>query len=427
MKARWRAAWRGAVLAALLAAANIHLSGQPDPAASAAWPGLWGPHRDARVAGPLRFEPGMRLKEIWRRPIGLGVSEVAIASGRGYTMFSDGEHDYLTAFEVGNGKEIWRTRMGATYRGHDGSGDGPISTPVADGGRIFALDPWGKLFAFDAATGRQLWRRDLQLDLGAVPPFWGFATTPLPVGNTLVVQAGGAERNNLVALDPATGRTVWSSQPAAKNGYSSPVLMTLAGVPQIVAATADKVFAVKPEGGSLLWSHPALGEARQSPVPLPGDRLFLTSWDESAVWKLSPEEAGWKVQELWRKPVLKANYSPTVYYQGYLYGMSGIFLTCVDPATGETKWRERVYYASLILVDGLLAVIGERSGDFHLVAATPEGFREQLKVRVFNPGARSITGPMFAGGRFLLRNGEEMVLLEPARPEARPAAERKGE
>ena len=399
-------------LAALLAMALNPGGGQAEPVRSAYWPGLWGPNRDARVTDPLRVESGAQLKEVWRRPVGKGFSEVAMEGDRGYTMFTDGEFDHLTAFDLATGKEVWRTRMDATYRGHDGSLDGPISTPVTDSGRIFALNPEGKLFAFEAASGHVLWQRDLKAELGGVPPFWGFATTPLPFGKTVVVQAGGERSNNLVALDSATGKTVWAAQPSTKNGYSSPVLLTLAGVPQIVAATSDKVFAVRPEDGAILWTHEAIGEPRQSPVPLPGDRLFVTSWEESAVLKVTAGEGGFKVQEIWRKPVLKTTFSPTVFHQGFLYGMNGMFLTCLDPETGEMKWRERIFGASLILVGDYLALIGEQSGVFRLVEASPQGFHERLKASVFTPGARSLTGPMFVGGRFLLRNGEEMVMLE---------------
>lgn len=406
-----RRLWRSVGL--LLLAAGLGLDGgRAAPPQSVEWPGLWGPNRDARVAGPLRVEPGMQVREIWRRPLGKGYSEVAMAAGRGYTMYTDGQIDHLLAFDLATGKEVWNAGMEKTLRGQSGSDDGPISTPTIADGRIFALDPWGKLFAFDQATGKVLWTRDLKAELGAVAPFWGFATTPLPLGRTLIIQAGGAERNNLVALDPATGKTVWSSQPANENGYSSPVLMTLAGVPQIVGATNDKVFGVVPEDGSVLWTHPAPGEPRQAPVTLPGDRVLVMSPTDVALLRVSSENGVWKVQELWRKPAFKGNYSPVVYHQGYLYGMNGSFLACVDPETGETKWREKVYNATLLLVDGHLAVVGERSGNFHLIEATGEGFREKLRAPIFTPGARTLTGPMFVGGRFLLRNSEEMVMFE---------------
>jgi len=395
----------------ILLCATFWAASFPGPAGGD-WPGLWGERRDAVASGPLKVRAGMEVKEIWRRPIGRGYSEVAVVAGRAYAAFSDGQTDFLAALDLGTGEEIWKARMEATYRGHDGSDDGPISTPVVSGGRVFFLDPRGKIFAFDAATGRETWRRDLAVDFGAVAPYWGFSTSPLPVEQLLLVQAGGAERHNLVALEQVSGKTVWSSHPANQNGYSSPVLGNLSGTEQVVAVTSDKVFAVNPKDGTVLWAHPSVGEPRSSPVLLPGDRVLISSWFESAVLEVTSEEREWKAEELWKAPILKANYSPTVYHQGYLYGMNGAYLTCVDPETGEPRWRQKVYNASLILVDAHLAVLGEKSGNFHLVEATPKGFREKLKVRVFNPGARSITGPVFVSGRFLLRNGEEMVLLE---------------
>lgn len=413
--------------ALFFAALGLPIQAQGQPAGRPAeWPGLWGPGRDARVAGPFQVAPGTQVKELWRRPVGKGFSEVAMAGGRGYVTSSDGEVDHLAALDLATGKEVWRSRMDPTYRGHDGSDDGPISTPVLAGGRIFSLNPFGKLFAFDEASGRGLWSRDLKAELGASPPFWGFATTPLPVGDTLVVQAGGEQGNSLVALDPATGKTLWSSRPASQSGYSSPVLLTLGGAAQIVAATTDKVFGVKPEDGTVLWSVASPGEPRQSPVPLPGDRLLLVTWQDATVYKLAREEGAWKVQELWRKPVLKSTYSPAVYYEGNVYGMNGTYLVCLDPDSGEVRWREKVYNASLLLVGGHLALVGERSGNFHLVEATPEGFREKLKARVFNPGARSLTGPEFVGGRFLLRNVEEMVMFELTDGAPAPAEGKKG-
>ena len=412
-------------IAALIAVAAVSVAGRAESSEAGEWPGLWGPNRNARVAGPLKLGPGAAVKEVWRRPIGKGYSEIAAVGGRGFTMFSDGEIDHLTAIDLATGKEVWRSRMEATHRGHDGSGDGALSTPVASGGRVFALEAGGKLFAFDAATGRELWQRDLTADFGAQAPWYGFATTPLPVGETLVVQTG-AESDNLVALEQATGKTVWTSQPASQNGYSSPVLTTLAGVPQIVAATSDKLFAVDPEDGSVLWDHPAIAESRQSPVFFPEGRILITTWDESAVFEVTRAEETWKVEELWKKPILKATYSPAVFHEGHIYGMNRTYLTCLDAETGDVKWRHKVYNASLILVDGHLAILGEKSGNFHLVEADPEGYREKLRFRVFNPGAQSITGPMYVAGRFLLRNGEEIVMLELAEGSAGEGEERTG-
>ena len=69
---------------------------------------------------------GFGLELIWKKPLGSGYSRIAVADGRGVTMFSDGEFDRLVALDVDTGEEIWRYQIATTYRGHDGSQDGPI-------------------------------------------------------------------------------------------------------------------------------------------------------------------------------------------------------------------------------------------------------------------------------------------------------------
>lgn len=383
----------------------------PGMAVAEDWPGLWGPERNARVAGPLEIGEEMVVREVWRRSLGGGYSEVAVVDGRGYTMFTDGTADFLIAFSLATGETIWILALEETHRGHGGSHDGPLSTPVYHRGWIFALDPSGRLFAVDAANGEPRWRRDLVAVAAAVLPGYGVATTPLPVEDLLIIQTGG-EENNVVALDVSTGQKRWASNPSSASGYSSPSLMILAGRRQVVGATTEKVFGLDPADGSVLWTHPALDYARQSPVALSGNRILVVSWDESMLLEISESEGAWKAEEVWRKPVLKANYSPAVYREGYIYGMNRSYLQCLNAESGEVVWRQKVYESTLILVDGHLAVLGEKSGRFRLIKASPEGFQQVLAADVFTPGARSVTGPMFVAGRFLLRNLEEMVFLE---------------
>jgi hypothetical protein len=84
----------------------------------------------------------------------------------------------------------------------------------------------------------------------------------------------------------------------------------------------------------------------------------------------------------------------------------------VDAATGEVKWKQKVYGGSLILVDGHLVLLAESAGDLRIAEATAAGYREKLRTPVFNPGATCNTGPSWAQGRVFLRNLEELVALE---------------
>jgi outer membrane protein assembly factor BamB len=385
-------------------------------AAADDWPQLWGPGGDGRAAATTSMTRSATLKarEVWRRPIGSGFSGVSVVGTRGYTALSDGQKDQAIAFDTASGRELWRTPLGETYRGHDGSRDGPISTPTVEGGRVFLVGPHGLLVALDARDGRVAWSHDLPKEYGAAVPAYGFATSPLAAAGRVIVQAGGAKENYLVAFEQASGKVAWSVNPGAGATYASPVLATLHGVPQLVTVSADKVLGLSPGDGSVLWSHarPNENEPSRGPVVLPDGRVFVPSWNEGAVVAVTRDGGAFKAAELWRRPVLKNSYSPTVHHEGHLYGFNGQYLVCIDPATGDVKWRQKVYSGSLILVDGHLVVLGESSGDLRVAEATPAGYREKLKTSVFNPGATSFTGPTWAGGRVYLRNVEELVALE---------------
>src|SRR5262245_27897380 len=112
---------------------GVGVCGLPTAALSDdAWPRLWGPSGDGKADAAARLPGGtaLRVREAWRRPIGSGFSGIAVAGGRGFTAFSEGAQDHAVAFDAATGRELWRTSLGEAYRGHDGSKDGPSSTPT---------------------------------------------------------------------------------------------------------------------------------------------------------------------------------------------------------------------------------------------------------------------------------------------------------
>ncbi len=384
-----------------------------DRGGSKDWPGLWGPSRDGVTDTRLALGEAPAARVAWRRPIGSGFSGISVSAGRGYTGESDGTNDVAVAFDLATGRETWRVPLGPTYRGHDGSKDGPISTPTIDQSRVFVISPKGTLFALDAPTGRLLWRKDLKADFGAPEPAYGFAASPLVAGTRVIVQAGGVT-HSLAAFDKATGKLLWSANHSKTTGYASPVLATLNGRSQVVVHAGDSVYGASPEDGTLLWTH-SLGapiESDRPPLVLPGDRVLLSRWEDTRLLQIERGETGLKAREVWKSPRLRGSYSPTILHQGHLYAMGGANLLCVDPANGEIVWREKVYPGSLILVDGKILHLGEQSGELRVAEASPSGYRQRLKTPVFNAGATSSTTPSFADGRVLMRNVEEIVALE---------------
>lgn len=378
------------------------------------WPGLWGPSRDATAAASAAPARPTGFKELWRRKASGGYSELIVGAGLVYTMELRDGTDFVIALDPATGRERWRSAIGPTYRGHDGSHDGPIGTPVIDGLDLFAVGPNGHLVAINAETGRERWRHDLRAEYKAAQPAYGFGTSPLIAGNLVIVQTGGAESAGLLAFERTTGKLAWTAPYTKSPGYMSPTLGTIAGSRQIVAAAGDSVFAVDPSTGRLLWTTKGSSpgeEVGNPPIIIPGDRVLVTFWGEAMMLKISREGDTFSASELWRSPRLRNAHAPTVYRDGHLYGFAGTYLLCVDAATGDVKWRERTYEGSLVLIGSNLLMLSQSGGDIRVIEANPARFVEITRRTVLTPGATTMTGPSVAGRRVFIRNVEEMVAL----------------
>ena len=401
----------GAVFLGIVVAGGV---ATPFVAAADIWPGLWGPSGNGRAAAEARLPRGsaLRVREAWRRPLGSGFSGIAIEGGRGYTAFSDGAHEQAVAFDTASGRELWRADLGETYRGHDGSKDGPAATPALDGERVFMVSRNGLFVALDAASGRVAWRHHLPGELGAPPPFYGFATSPLVDGANVIVQTGG-ERSGLAAFDRARGNVVWTAAHSKTAGYSSPVRAALGGVSQLLVLASDLVYGVRPADGGLLWSHPTGwgDEALRAPLAVAGSRVLISGMNEARLIEVKADGERFTATEAWTTARLKNSLSPTLFEDGHLFGFGSGYLVCLDDR-GEVAWREKVYAGALIFVDGHVLILGAESGELRVARLSPRGYDERLKAPVFNAGATSVSGPAFAGGRLFLRNTEEMVALD---------------
>ena len=376
-----------------------------------AWPGLWGPSRngESTSAAPASLAAA---KELWRRKSAGGYSEVAAADGRAVTMELRDGADFVVAFDAESGREQWAVRVGPTFKGHTGSSDGPIATPAIDRDLVFAVGPHGLLVALDATTGAERWRHDLVREFGATVPAYGFASSPLPVNGRVLISTGGPNSRGLLAFDRVTGRLAWSAAHAKSAGYSSAVLGTLAGTRQVVAAAGDRIFAVSPGDGALLWSIAGLGadkELANPPIVLPGDRVLYSSWDESVMLRITRQGSAFTATEAWRSPRLRAYNGPTVHRDGLLFAFVGPWLVCADVDKGEIRWREKIGEGTLVGLGSQLLVLGQTSGDLRLVAASPDGYRELSRTRVFTPEVTSVTGPSVTPNRIYLRNLQEIV------------------
>jgi outer membrane protein assembly factor BamB len=387
------------------------------PATTISWSGFRGSHRDGIVAGvrigtDWRDAPPVAL---WRRPIGPGWSSFAVAGDILYTQEQRGDDEIVSAYRVSTGEPLWMHTDAARFYETNG-GAGPRATPAIDGGRVYSLGATGILNALDARSGRVVWSRDAAATTGAPVPIWGFSGSPIVADGLAIVALGGM----LAAFDLKTGEPRW--QAGSGDGYSSPHLATIAGVPQILLMGSTGTASVATADGKPLWSHawPAGATTVVQPGVVPDGDLLLGSTSGLRRVALMQGPDGWNVAEGWTSNGLKPYFNDFVIHKGHAYGFDGAILAAVNLHDGMRAWKGGRYgQGQLVLLpdqDALLVLSEE--GELVLVQATPERFMEVARA----PGITGKTWnhPVVVGDVLLVRNGEEMAAFRLPAAERRP-------
>lgn len=388
------------------------------------WPQWRGQNHDgvASQQGVFEFTEGDGLKVVWQKPLGSGYSSISVANGTAVTMFSDSTYDYVVALNPENGKEEWRFKIDSTYIGHDGSHNGPISTPLVSGEKVYALGPKGQLVALDLKSGGEIWASHLVRDHNSKEPLYGFATAPLIHRDVLIVETGG-QQSTVSGFNINTGDLLWSAGNDTVN-YQSPILLNIDGQKQVVCVGDKYLYGLEPQSGNMLWEYRHGGGGQTgNPVVVDGNKLFLQyKWSECVLLELTKNQDQFAIKEVWKSRNIKGTYCVPVYHDGYIYGYSSRFLTCLDAKTGESVWKSRQPGDGfIILVDGHL-VITTKKGGLHIAKASAEGYQEVASVPLFeNP---TWTPASFANGRINARNLTDIASIEVAKIDQVVSAER---
>ncbi len=402
---------------AILLLATLLLGAQHGRAQT--WNGFRGPNGDGSIETSEATAPS-DLRVRWKIPLGSGYSGVSVAEGLAVTMDTDGESDRLIAFHTSTGTEAWKIVVAPNYQGHDGSVDGPVSTPAISEGRVFALDPGGRFLAVDLETGDILWERDLSADRNADDPYYGFGSSPLVFGDTVLVQVGGSH-GALMAMRAVDGRVLWSDGEGVID-EQSPKRLSVDGFEQIVYATNESLRGVDPGSGRLLWEwehdggNAAFGSNTTSPLPLPDGRIHFTATNDEGVLLRVPRDSSEVAapvpapEELWRSKAMSRTYSPPTHWRGDLYGFTARLMTSWDLETGQMNWRSRDPGDGFAtLVDGHL-IVATKSGSLHLAPASEQGWQEIAAVELFDELVW--TPPTYADGAIWARSIGAMARVD---------------
>jgi outer membrane protein assembly factor BamB len=353
--------------------------------------------------------------------IGDGYSTPAVVGTRIYLMSNRGmENEFVQALSIQDGQPIWTTRVGNVGNPNQNPPYAKArSTPTVDGNFIYALGSDGDLACLEAKSGKIRWQKNIRREFGGQPGEWAYAESPLVDGDMVVVTPGGAQAT-MLALNKKTGAVIWKSaipggDPA---GYASAVVVQGGGRKQYVQLLSKGMVGVDAKTGQFLWRYKevAKGPAQYfTPVAHNGHVYGGALGVGGGLIRLKVDGGGVATEQVYFERGLPNGIGGAVVVGDYLYGgdMPGQRLVAVEFTTGKVKWKtENFAWASIAYADGNLYLHGI-NGDFALVEATPEGYREKGR---FTPPAQpkkkqagpfpegAFAYPVIANGRLYIRD-----------------------
>jgi outer membrane protein assembly factor BamB len=397
------------VVAAFTALAGAQSAG-PD------WPQWRGPRRDGTLTSftePKAWPD--TLTQRWKITVGEGYATPILVGNRVYQFSRQGENEILRAIDAASGKVIWEQSYPAPFEMTSGTrrhGPGPKSTPTYADGRIFTLGMSSIVTAWDAATGKVLWR----IPSGPIQPEFHTAQSPLVDGNQMILHIGGENQGSLNSFDPATGKVRWSwtgDGPA----YGSPIIANLGGSRHLMLFSQQNFIGVNPDTGALLWSVPF--EARSttnSITPLVyGNTIIVSGQGKPLTAYIVANKGGkWVADLAWENPAIQMSFSNGVLVGDAVFSMSplnsGQFFWA-DAKTGKTLWlsEPRQGGNAAITRSGDLLFVLKDTGELMVGKATPGMAFTPAKTYTVATSA-TWAPPVISGNRIFVKDVETLAL-----------------
>jgi outer membrane protein assembly factor BamB len=394
------------------------------------WPAFLGPTHNA-VSTETKLSRKLPPPLIWEFAKGTSYTSPAIVGDRLVFVHRLADEEIVECLHAETGASRWRFGYATAFEDRYGYNNGPRSSPVIDGERVFVLGAEGKLHCLDLGSGRVVWRRDLRADYKVPQDFFGTASTPLVEGRLLIVNVGAPGGPCVVGLDTATGGEAWRAGREWGPSYASPVPAVVHGRRRVFVFAGGES---DPPAGGLMSIDPANGrvdfafpwrsrsfESVNASCPVIFDNKVLVSASYRTGSALVEVRPDFTHRVAWTTGQFALHFNTPIYRDGYLYGFDGrnepdASLACVDAASGRIVWRETpewtdsaetrsggrqqhtvgTYRGSLLAADGQFLCLGEL-GHLLWMDLTPKGYREVSRAWLF-PARESWTLPVLSRG-----------------------------
>ena len=393
------------------------------------WPQFGGPKRDGvwRETGIMQTFPTDGLKVRWRTPVGSGLSSPIVSGSRVFLCDSERKQpkawERVHCYDEKSGQQLWMHTDEVSYPEWafaPASETGPDGTPLAAGGKLYAVGRVGNIVCLDVRDGAVLWQKDLPKDYGT-GDIIGTTPSPLIEDNLLILVPGGKPDSCVIAFDKDTGNEVWRALSDMWT-YSSPIVITAGGKRQLIVWTPDAITSLDPATGKTWWREPRTLHADYAvAAPTVWDGLLLAG---GLMFQLDPEKPAASV--LWPEDTAKArrslsNTAGPLLQGGYVYShKSQGRLVCLDARTGQQVWEKEKVTDSRsgacihLIPNGDCTWLFTDQGDLIRARLTSKDYEELGRAHLLSPtyqfGGRKLlwSPPAFANRHVFARSGEEL-------------------
>lgn len=305
------------------------------------WPQWLGENRDGKAAGftPPKTWP-KELAQKWKVTVGDGVATPSLVGDKLYVFARQEGGEIVRCLDATTGKELWQDKYDVLPANGPAQGfSGPRCTPTVAEGKVVTLGLRGTLSCYDAATGKQLWRKE---DFkGSLPRFFTSAS-PLVTAGLCIAQLGGNESGGVVGYDLANGDEKWKWTGDGPS-YASTMLMTLSGTKMVIAETDKKIVGLGLKDGKLLWETPfavpGRGYNASTPIVDGSTLIYGGSGRGLTAVKIEKEGDTFVAKELWKNADNSVQFNTPVLKNGVIYGLTANNEFFCIGKDGKTAWK----------------------------------------------------------------------------------------
>ncbi len=386
------------------------------------WPQILGQSRNGIATGETLRDvwPKDGPKQEWSIDVGQGFAGVAVRDDV-VTLFHRLENaEVVENRSASDGKQLWATKFATRYRSGMSADSGPRCVPIVTENVIIVFGVAGNLRCLDRNSGKEIWSRDTWKDFSAPEGYFGAGSSPLVVGDKVLVNVGGRNNAAVVAFSIKDGKTIWQSYSDTAS-YSSPVIAKFGSATRAIFVTRLNTIALDPETGKLAFEFP-FGERGPTvnganPVVI-NEKIFVSS--SYRIGSVLASVAGNKVESVSSgERLLATQYATPIQHGRVLFAVDGrqdegpgsASLKCIDPGTQSVLWAEDGFdYGTLVGVNDELLFL-THTGDLIRFDADRKQYNETHRSHVLDSTDREYRLPAVSNGRLLIRDSKRLKSL----------------